>query len=411
VAVFIDLDTRPAPPSRAVRRRPRLELVVVASLLLLLGGAVRPDGHDGLRVVASSGDLAVSTSLLTPSVLYTADVDAKVRSRPLTPGGPQWSTPVPTDGGQMTLARSGSVVIVGFGVANPTTFLDAATGAVLWQTDTGDDVVVLGDRAAVWTYGDDPGRSDLGVADLRTGHRRWSRVVNDEAALVGTADGRVVISFDHAGRATAYAAADGRVLAARRILGLGTAVHADADLADYPDEADHPGVGVTVVGDRLYAYRGSSVAAYRAADLVRLWQTTTGATRVTGCGPAVCATAPDGVRVLDPATGSVRRFGTNWRSVDADGVASAGDGEATLVDLTTGRDIRALGRGEPAGDLMLQYDDHGGSGRTWVLGLRDGRPIGTLPGVVPYRYRCAALGDLLTCPTGGLTVTVWQIRR
>lgn len=388
---MIDLDAPPAARTRPSRFRYE---VVLAALLLLTIGAASPVPHRAgpVRVADTEGQPAYA-SLLTGSVLYTAE-GSEVRARPLTPGAPRWTMPVITGADGVTLTRSGSVLIADAGPESVCTFLDAATGALLWQSREFEQVDVLGDRVAV-SSGD---YATVRVAALRTGRTLWMR-----SAVVGAmahdAAGRVLVTFDYDGKASSYDVAGGRVLARDRDLSGGEVPGLDADLHENIELT----LGATVAGDQLYLYRDSSVTAYRVTDLKRLWRTRTGASRIIACGVAVCAAVLPGISVLDPATGAVRRTGAGWRSVTPAGVVVAGGGQATLVDLATGRDLRPLGHGEPAGGLMLLWDPHG----MWVTDLRRGRPIGLLPGVDPIR--CAAVGDHLACPTAGGTMTVWRI--
>ena len=365
----------------------------MALLLSVTIGAASPTvPHRPLVTVADTEGQGASASLLTASVLYTAERSV-VHARPLTPGAPRWTMPVIIGADGVTLTRSGSVLIVDGGPESVYTFLDAATGALLWQSEPDRQVEVVGDRVAIWSDYEET----LRFVALRTGRTLWTR-----SATVGVmahdAGGRVLVTFDYDGKATSYDMTRGRVLAHDRDLGLGEPPQLDVNL----NESDSA-PGATIDGDRLYLYESSSVTAYRVPDLKRLWRTRTGASRITACGPAVCATVRQGINVLDPATGGVRRTGAGWRSVTADGVAVADGGQATLVDLTTGRELRPLGRGEPAGDLQLLWDPRG----MWVTDRRHGRPIALLPGVDPIN--CVAVGDHLACPTVGGTMTVWQI--
>jgi hypothetical protein len=391
----IDLD---AP--RAVQARPRFRYeVVLAALLLLTVGAASPvPPHRPLVQVAGTDGRVAYASLLTASVLYTAE-GSDVRARPLTPGAPRWSMPVITGAEGVTLSRSGSVLIADAGPDAVCTFLDAATGALLWQSQVYDEVDVLGDRVAVWAADQDTGMGKLRVVALRTGRTLWTRPAM-VGAMAHDAGGRVLVTYDYDDKVSSYDVRSGRVLAHDRDLSAGEVLFFDADLDKDPEFT----LGVTVAGDRLYVYQRSSVTAYRLTDLKRLWRTRTGASRITACGVAVCAAVPRGISLLDPATGAVRRTGAGWRSVTPDGVAVADGGQATLVDLATGRDVRPLGRGEPAGDLLLLWDPRG----MWVTDRRHGRPIALLPGVDPIR--CVAVGDHLACPTTGGT-TVWWIDR
>jgi hypothetical protein len=374
-------------------------------VLLLVGGAAPPAAHDDLRPVISSTSGFITQSLLTPSTLYTVDDGIEVHARPLRPGGAQWTAAVALNGDRVHLDRAGSVLIARSG--GEATFLDAATGAELWHSPL--DPVVVGDRVATWAVPEDDGPGRLRVAALRTGRTLWSRAA-EATAITGSVSAGVLVTVDFEGYASVFALADGRVRLRHRDLTGGHTVEADANLVFDSYRAEEPAdLGMTMIAGRLYLYGTSFVAAYRPGDLKRLWHIGKGATSIAACGPAVCGAAPDGIRLLDPATGTLRRSATGWQSVDDHGVAVDAAGQATLVDLGTGRDVRRLGRGAPAGDLLLLDDSGGPVTRSWVAGLDDGRLIGKLPGVRPFG--CAALGDLLTCPAVGAAVTVWQVRR
>jgi outer membrane protein assembly factor BamB len=125
---------------------------------------------------------------------------------------------------------------------------------------------------------------------------------------------------------------------------------------------------------------------------------------VTGCDGLVCAVGEPGLSVLEPATGHVRWSSTRWRLAAAGGLVVSDDGAAARVDLATGRVLRDLGAGTPAGDLMLRAGD---GDRMWVTRLRSGRVLAELTGVAPRG--CQARGAYLACTTAGSRVTVWRV--
>ncbi|MGX6601759.1 outer membrane protein assembly factor BamB family protein [Micromonosporaceae bacterium Da 78-11] len=407
--MLIDLDVRP-PPSRTDKPRVPSALPAVAVLLLLtglLGAAAAPGRRGALVEVASTHGRLVYNGLLTSDVLYTTQVGAgagvELQSRPLHPGGPAWTVTVPTSEDQpvtVSLTRQGPVVVVAGatnGSAGVTVFLDAATGAEIWRTPEYSQTVVLDDRVATTD------ENGLRVVSLRTGKKIWSRRFDGVAALDRTAAGDRLVVFDFGGRASVLDTGDGRVLRAGRDLGVGELMQHDLDGST--GTAGEEGAGELVVGDQLYLYGATFLAAYRLPDLRRLWRLPTWTGRVAGCGPAVCAVTSDGMQVLDPATGALRRSGHGWQSVSDGGVAMTGNGTALQIDLSTGRDLRTLGHGTVAGELMLFWDEDG----MWVTDLRHGRPIALVHDVVPVR--CSAVDEFLTCPGAGRTMTVWRVDR
>jgi outer membrane protein assembly factor BamB len=390
--VLIDLD---APAPEAIRKPPTVfwKPLLLAVLLLLLGGAVPPPPARVPAEVAGSGAGAVTASLLTGTALYALLLPSegqertRVKAFPLRPGGPAWTTDVPVGQATLSLAADGSTLIVDPGgpMWGELTLLDARTGRERWHGPAfAVDTLVAGDRVAIA-----PGEDDLGeliVADLLTGRTVWSAIADVFAMY---AAGGYLITLDFDGVATVRAVADGRVLVRDRPLRPEEAWQADA---------------VTVLGDRLYVLGPSSVTAYRADDLARLWRAPVRLpTSARACGTAICVVGRDGLTALETGTGVVRWSGPGWRTIDADGFVTREGALVAQVDLATGRVVRDLGRAVVAGDLLLRTDRD----NTWVIRLRDGRVVGRLPFFA--LADCARTRPYLSCPTGAREVTVWRV--
>ncbi|MCU7725743.1 PQQ-binding-like beta-propeller repeat protein [Actinoplanes sp. KI2] len=358
--------------------RPAL-LAAVLLLTLLVQGAARPARLGELTAVTNTGDAGFT--LLTADAIYLAREDGRVSAIPLVPGGPSWSVRV--DGvSPLTLSLADGTLVV-----RPTTsFLDARTGRERWRTQGPSYVRVLGDRVA---YADLSGT--LRMADVATGRVLWQRATS-AWTFDGDVENRYVIGIDGEGRAVVYSAVDGSVISGEK------------DLAVDTSGPDTVGVAPTeIIGDTIYMYGQTSLAAYRLRDLAPLWRIPITPDQVGPCGNLICVTAERGAWGLDPATGAVRWHSPRWRVIDPDGLAVARDQRVARIDPATGRVVRELGHGSLAGDLLLRYDrDH-----TFVTRSADGRVLGGLPVFAPSG--CNAAGRFLACPASGRSLTVWRI--
>ena len=381
--MLIDLDTTPPP----VRPRDRRAVPALAAalplllLLLLLQGAAPADRLGELTAVLETG--VVSSSLLAPDAFYLARPNGVVEARPLAPGGPRWSAQVGVDAPNVTLA--GDVLVVRPGAL----FLDARTGRRLWRTPDPSVVRVFGDRVA---YVNSDGL--LRVADLATGRVRWQRQTSDRA-LDGDPGRRYLLGIGDEEQATLYSAADGTILAAGQGLGIDPyALGIGLAVGQITDE---------FVGDVLYTYGQTSVAAYSLTDLELKWDVRIEEPSLLGaCGSLICTTGDRGATAIDPATGEVRWTNPRWRSIAPDGLTVAADQAVVRIDPATGRVEREVGRGGLVGDLLLRYDRN----RTFVTGLSDGRVFGVVP--VTALGDCTTAGDFLACRIGDRSVTVWR---
>lgn len=399
---LIDLDG-----SRVERETPRRwwKPAVAAAMLLVMGGAA--SAGTSPRIAADTAGRGAVTAALTEEALYTVhfvageERESEIRAWPLRPGGPDWTARA---GGIPTrLTLTDGVLIADAGQERGLTVLDARTGAIRWRTGDGVLTALLGNgRVAV----SGPG-SELRVADVATGNPVWSQDA-DVGRLLVSADRVIAVGYDY--RATVYDAQTGRMLIEVQDLGVGIGRPGLTDPDAFTD--------IVVLGDQLYIYGGDGPATFRVAafdlgdDLRPRWSTSIGQPLdLAGCAvAAICARIPDGMTVLDPATGTIRWTSRRFVSVSADGIATDRDDRVARVDPATGAVERELGRGGVAGDLLLRAS----SDHTVVAGLADGRVRGVLPAVTASR--CLTAGRYLACPDAVLTAsskvapwTVWEI--
>ena len=396
MAVLIDLDA-PPPPTRPRPAPPKWPKPLLAALfLLVLGGAASPGQASGTVKTSVTSGAAVASYGLTASALYTVDLTgARVQAIPLVPGGPRWTVPIRTEKPVLAVDDAGTTVVVDAGEEGAVTFLDARTGRVRWRAPEFAEVRVLGEQVAVWTAGQDYDHGPLRMIDLATGRTRWHTQA-PVAILDGDRDWLLTVDPDGVG--TVYAAADGRVVAKGRKLGIDPYGWGVGDPESYAAEI--------VIGGTLYTQSPTTLRAYRLAGLTPLWQAKIDVPRLLSpCGGMICATGEDGVTARDPATGRLLWSSPRWQRVSADAVATAGDGTSAVIDPRTGHSLRELGRGGPVGNLLVLFDR---GDRAWVTGLADGRVHGSVPLINPAR--CDLAEKFLACPTVSQTVTVWQIR-
>lgn len=386
--VLIDLDVAPVtserPTARVTGSRRLARVVAVAGLVLLLlgGAAVLPRGAGVVEVLRADG-VGLSSGLLTTQAVYIARTDGRVEAIPLCEGCPSWRAEI-TSGQRLQLA--GSTLVVDSNDAGVATFLDARTGTVLWSQDGFPFVQLVGGRAAEWS----PDDGVLRLRELRTGRLFWKRPAS---AFAG--DETRVVLLDGT-RAAVYAAADGRELTGPRAL----SVRGEWDFSV-------PGATVQLVGERLIAISGASVAAFRLDGLEREWRTPVASPfGAAACGGGLlCVVGFEGLTMLDPASGRVRWSGPQWRLVSESEVLTGDDGRSARVDLATGRVTHDFGRGRPVGDLLFYPEGD----RTTLVGADDGRVRGVIPRVTPDA--CQRAGDLLSCLRHDLTVSVWRFAR
>lgn len=386
--MLIDLDVPRATPRRA---RAWWKAPAVAALLLTLGGSAVPAGPPRLAPVLDTGNLAAAVaSVFTEDALYTArtfsTAESEIRAWPLRPGGPHWTVRLP--GQVFQLTGAGAVLLADAGWSADLAVLDPKSGARLWRSGPGSLTALLGSKRIAVATPSSGGLGRLQVVDLGTGREIWSRDADANKLLAAGEQSLVVVDFAY--RATAFAADSGRELVHDRDLGVALGGPGRTD----PDAF----TGIKVVGDQLYVYGGNGLAAFRAADLARRWNTTVGLPLdLVGCATSICLLTPESMAVLDPRSGALRWTDHRFRSITADGLATDRDGRSALIDPLTGRIVKELGNG----NLILRADE------THSV-LTDRR--GVLPPVAVAR--CTTAGPYLACPTGNNRTewTVWQIR-
>jgi len=373
--VLIDLDAAPVEAPRAGRPAgARSAVAGVGVALVLLAGGAAPPGKAPVEV-ASTGDQAARAIVLTGDAFYSAHLGGDIRAQPLGPGAPRWTVRVTAL--QPLITLRGPWLVAGNGDTE-VTLLEPRTGRARWRSAAGEVVRVLGARVAV------AGRRGLRVLDPAANRTIWSR---PEPTGALDADGDRLVVVDDRSRVTVLAAADGRILAGPRALTAG-------NLAPV----------ARIVGKQLVVTGESFVDAYRLDDLAWRWRRpATGTIDVATCAEWLCLTGRQGLTVVDPSNGVERWADRRWRHVHDDGIVSAADTRTARVDLATGRVVKDLGRGGPAGDLMLHTEGR----RTTVTRLAGGQVLGTLPPVAPPG--CTREGVHLACPELGGRVTVWRI--
>lgn len=401
---------------------PRSVLVcgVLAAVLFLLVAAAPPART--MRPVLAAGGTAAAAFTLGPDALYTAtfgqnpDNESGIRRYAL-PGGEQlWATSLPQN--VQNLLLDGGILLARSGSDPRMSFLDAADGKVLWQlqSPSASMVTMSAGRVLLRTETGD-GRTELRLADARTGRMIWSRFINgvgeirNDDLFEDDPDRIVVIGVD--GHVTTLQFADGTVLG-EGDLGVGLPAEFDRNfLADF--------VGVTVSGDQLYLSRRddgrSSLTAYRLPELIENWRVDGGpAGYVHDCGPVLCISDARWVSGLDPSNGAVRWSDPAWSNAMPweDGTLLAYDQqeypESAILDARTGAVRRQLGRTHAIGGLELRADTEIPE-RTWVAAAdpADGvvRTVGSVRTAAPFG--CSVERPYLACPTTAGPTMVWRI--
>ncbi|MFG1608717.1 PQQ-binding-like beta-propeller repeat protein [Actinoplanes sp. NPDC049265] len=435
----IDLDVDPPPASpgpgrggpRRMLPRPLIALVLVA---VVLAGATgdRPPGPV-LRQVLTAGGTAAAAFELGRDTLYTAtygvdnpNTSSAVRRYDLIRGREVWAVSLPQGVQNLVISDAAGVLMARSGTDPRITFLDAATGAVLWTSAEANTVAVTIARAGVLFTTDTPDGTLLRLLDARTGHPVWerrlvARVFFGPDVLYDGAPSRVAVAeFD--GRVTVLDYATGRELS-----------HGDVGGPLRPAQfPDLEGVLIGTVGaNRMVVRRKvagrASMTAYSLVPFGRLWQRTAGPTGLASdCGPVWCvASAVPGISALgdpsavgvsavDPDTGQPlwtnRELSFAFR-FDEHTVLAGDDQETpevTLRDPRTGRLLQRLGTVVRTRDLLL-HPDTAAPGWTWVE-IRDRagrvRPLGVV--AVGAAFGCEQHDNYLACPTLNGPTVVWR---
>jgi len=417
---------RPAEAGSAAARTrgvaPRSVLVcgVLAAVLFTLVAAV--PAPRTMRPVLAAGGTAAAAFTLGPDALYTATFgqnpnnESGIRRYAL-PGGEQlWATSLPQN--VQNLLLDGGILLARSGSDPRMSFLDAANGKVLWQlrSPNASMVTLSAGRVLLRTETGD-GRTQLRLADARTGRTIWTRLINgvgeirNDDLFEDDPDRIVVIGVD--GHVTTLQFADGTVLG-EGDLGVGLPVELDRNF-----QADF--VGVAVSGDQLYLSRRddgrSSLTSYRLPALTQQWRVDGGpAGFVHDCGPVLCISDARWVSGLDPSNGTVRWSDPAWSNATpwGEGTLLAYDQqeypESAILDARTGAVRRELGRTHAVGGLELRADTEIPE-RTWVAAAdpADGvvRTVGSVQTAAPFG--CSVERPYLACPTTAGPTMVWRI--
>jgi hypothetical protein len=193
--------------------------------------------------------------------------------------------------------------------------------------------------------------------------------------------------------------------------------------ADY--EPGNPGVSGGLILLRHPGGSGPQISAYDPVTLRRRWtRPAQGAFEAQPCGPLTCLAGANGVRAVDPATGTQRWYEPGWRSVEPRGRmllaygSPLGIGDLVgIVDPGTGRVVVDLRGWRPltglvAGDRLLvtRLVDAGARTVVAAAGPGDPRPR-TLADLPPGTSDCQAAPDRLICRSTAGELTVWAYRR
>ncbi len=435
---LIDLDVQPPRPQGDGRRRPRVGLpravpaLVVALLALAVLGPAAPPAP-GMRPVLSAGGTAAAAFTLGSDALYTASYgpanpnsESGVRRFDLGTGALRWAASLPQNVQHLVVEDHAGVLMARSGSGPRISFLDAATGAVLWRSEQANmSVVALTGRGPLIAT-DVPGATGLRLADARTGRTIWDRTLDAHVTFgpddLWYGEPRRVVAVGLAGTVVVLDLATGAEMSRGDLGPLRRADTLDGDSAS----------AGTVGTDRLVLHRRvggrDSLTAYSLVPFARLWSrpAEVGQSAV-DCGPVWCVYPQDGplptpggpagvaVEAIDPATGRLR-----WR---APGFAFAGgvgglvlaadtqdEPEISVLHPATGRPVRRLGRVVPIGDLLLHADSRA-PGTAWVRWLPTGNRSGRVLGRVDSgaAHGCESLGRYLACPTTAGPTKVWRL--
>ena len=421
---IIDLDLTP-PAAGHHRRRftfagPVLVVAVVLAALLTLGAAASP--RRGITHLLSAGGQPAAAFVLSDDALFTASFgnnpnsESAVRRWNLPGGALGWAVALPQNVQNLVYDQASGVLMARSANEPKVTFLDGATGQVLWHDESPNSVVrsLTGGRVLMATDLEEQ-RCTLRLLDARSGSELWRRTV-DNAYLgdderIGAPPTRLVAA-DAAGHAVVLNLADGAEVA-RGDLQVEIVPHLDNTLG-WGD------VGLSVVGDTLYVSRrdqgADTLAAWSLATLRLRWRSTVGATgNVLDCGPALCVAEQEAVAAVDRRDGRMlwRRSGLVLASVYDDrsliGYEGTYEPQALLLDPATGAVRQRLGGSIDLGGVLLRVDTVR-LGRTWVeVTAADGalHVVGVLE--TAASFGCELHRPYLACPTTVGPTQVWRI--
>ena len=169
---------------------------------------------------------------------------------------------------------------------------------------------------------------------------------------------------------------------------------------------------------------GSEVTAYDPITLRIVWNRQVGrAYEVSACGAVACLSGPDGVRGIDPATGTRLWYSPTWRAVEErNGMLVAYGSEAGvadpvgLIDARSGRVLTGLSGwrmvGGNGGDHLLVTKEVDEGARTIVAiagpRTRTPQPLADLP---PGTGDCQSVPSRLVCRSTTGELLVWSYRK
>jgi outer membrane protein assembly factor BamB len=322
-----------------------------------------------------------------------------------------------------------------YGPGQPsTTALSLATGVAQWRhegtvtTLPGSDTLLA--VSAVRSGGTNRRvQGPVEAIDPRTGGARWRVDVPSTAVLLGVPSSnhpattpdrtegspndegtRMMLLHDDR-TAAVHDLATGRLIS-----------QTEMPPANYGPE--NPAVSGGLLLLRHLGRYGAEVTAYDPASLRIVWRRPAGrAYEVRSCGPVACLIGPDGVRGIDPATGTVRWVQPRWRSVEmrddmllAYGTRAGAADPAGLVDPATGEVLLGLGGWRPVGgtggDHLLVTREVDAGARTMVAvagpGMTAPQPLADLP---PGTGDCQAAPNRLVCRSTSGELMVWAYRK
>lgn len=432
----IDLDAEPPRASERSGAAGSHRSLIALLLAALLLAALTADGPAprALREVLTAGGSAAAAFELGRDTLYTAhyginnpNSESAVRRYDLTAGREVWAAAL-TQGVQNLVVSDAAGVLMARSGSDPRiSFLDAATGKVLWTHEEVNSAAIMIAGAGVLFTADRADGTVLRLADPRTGRTIWERPAGFRVYF-----GPTVPSDGEPGRVV-LAGADGTVL----ILDYATGRELSrGDLGGPLHPAQFPDIEGTVIGTvgdnrmvvRRKAAGEASMTAFSLVPFARLWQRTSGPTGLAeDCGDVWCVSSavpgisalgdPSavGVSAIDPGSGAPlwtnRELSFAFR-FDEHTVLAGDDQEmpeVTLRDPRTGRLTQRLGPVIRAGDLLLRPDT-GAPGWTWVEILDQAgrvRPVGVVE--VGAAYGCEQRDRYLACPTLNGPTKVWRI--
>jgi outer membrane protein assembly factor BamB len=431
-------------------------VAVVCALGLVAGG---PLPAPRLTMIAALDTAPMLSERVSGDMMFSivSGSSPTLMAYRLTDGTLRWKIPLPVpDSAASVDVASGTVLVSSLDPslkADRTSAVDAATGRVLWRSQSyRANQINAGSVALLF----DSTITDAGLSrryrqvDVRTGRELWAyqvppgwtTVLPDEPRGVDTE--RHLVAVSPTGAARSVELATGREVAAKDI-DLGVPDPADTEAAGAEalvvpnvarqEAAATAGPSLMVRDDVLLVGHNvdgrSALTGYRTDQLAPLWTVTLqspSTLRVDGCGSLLCLAEGGDVRALRPDTGAVVWTGTGlagalglvggWLYAVSDLAASYGywAGPARLIDTGTGHtdlDLgswRLLNQSDPAGPALFELVDPD-SGKVWLGELGAGprvQPLGVVTDLPSGS--CDASPDYIVCETSSDQVQIWRYR-